>query len=371
MKNDKKYVYAAFDEKDEKKVSMLLYGLIGDGSVDEDGDRSIDANAFAAEMFNLHRAGYEITVRINSQGGNVLLGYSIMDAIRETGANTHAVGMAASMGGAILQSGKRRIMNDYASIMIHAPRGGENQLLEMINAQLKKILSSKSTLSAEVLDGIFTSGVDMWYGVNGVTDDRNALKLGLVDEVIDTGATISADLIKNEKDPAKLVAVFNSILNDAKPKKHEMEFLQLKALLGLGASASESEAIAAFNKALVDAKTPLATEVTALKQTLEQMTNAEVDKVVAMAKEIGYPEDSIEALKTIAKADLKSANSVVNAFAGAKKITPIAGLAGSGQAPAANAGALKKYGDYMATAEGEKEFYALSGDDQTKVLNTI
>ena len=66
----------------EEEATILLYDQIGD-SVDENGmyKSGISGSSFAYEMQYLQDKCKKINVRINSIGGNVLDGYSIVSAI--------------------------------------------------------------------------------------------------------------------------------------------------------------------------------------------------------------------------------------------------------------------------------------------------
>ncbi len=385
-------IYAQTEQPIEQSrdVQMLLFGVISD----EFGENQVNAHAFAAEMLFLHENGFNITVRINSEGGSVLHGFAILDAIRVTNSDTYAVGMAASMAGVILQFGKRRIMNDFASIMVHAPKGGDDQLLEIVSAQLKNILSARSKMTQDEIQKIFNDSEDIWFAVQGVPEERDAFAKGLVDEVVETAITsakFARPDLESNYDGAKLYAIYNEILKEdhtktQKETKMSNEYVAAKSKLNLGADATETEMINAITALETKAnKKPESNteEVDKLKNQVKQLTAEKVDNLIEQAKEAGYPENALDSLKTFATDNFDGAKQMVDAF---KESLPEDGGEGGSQAqagatpvsaqipkkkPENNGGAtkLKTYDEYMATTEGESEFYALNEEDQIKVLN--
>ena len=80
---------------------MFLFGAIGS---------EINGNAFAEQIKYLEEIGVEeLTIRINSPGGSVFEGMSIVSAIRASKMDITLIneGVAASMAGIILACGKK------------------------------------------------------------------------------------------------------------------------------------------------------------------------------------------------------------------------------------------------------------------------
>ena len=103
--------YTKIVGREKRKAEMLLYGIIGE---------KIDGDYFAQELNWLGREYDEITIRINSFGGDFNQGLSIVSEIRASKAFIITVveGVAASMAGVIALAGDERRMNDYARIML-------------------------------------------------------------------------------------------------------------------------------------------------------------------------------------------------------------------------------------------------------------
>lgn len=387
----KPYTYAQFDEQNSKEVSMLLYGIIDNGKFDEEAQEyTIDSALFAREMFMLKDQGYDITVRINGPGGNVWEGMMILDAVRETSADTHAVGLAASMSGLILQAGKKRKMNDYASIMIHAGSGGNDEILKMINAQLTMILERRSNLTTDEIKKIIESKKDVFYGIVGVPDERNALTKGLVDEVVLTEGNSSipqnlTDNLAKSTDYRKLYSIYNSIItkpgNTGKvtlKNENEMaEFVNLKSKLNLGTDATETQVIAAVDQLVEKASSNKGNDeqLTKLQARINELVKEKTENLLARAKKAGYPENDLNSLGEVAKVNFKAAETMVTALEQKAedeeegKDLHVTSVADKLKSPKGKGKKLKTYAKYMETDKGEAEFYALSEEDQNKVLN--
>src|ERR1035437_10192333 len=132
MKNNFKYIKNV--DKQLNEATILLYGPIGNYIDEEENEIcGINGTAYANEMLYLESQVDKITVRINSIGGSVLDGYSIIAAIQSSNAEVITVndGLAASIAGVILCVGQKRMAYDYSILMLHNPSGGEDQ--EVLN----------------------------------------------------------------------------------------------------------------------------------------------------------------------------------------------------------------------------------------------
>ena len=87
------------------------------------------ANTIVSELLYLDSINHnDISLYINSPGGSITSGMAIMDTMNyiKSDVKTICIGMAASMGAALLscgQKGKRYILPN-AEVMIHQPLGG-------------------------------------------------------------------------------------------------------------------------------------------------------------------------------------------------------------------------------------------------------
>jgi ATP-dependent Clp protease, protease subunit len=259
----------------QKTATMLLYGTIGD---------KIDGDLFAQELAALDRENDIINIRINSSGGSVVQGLSIVNAILNATAhiNTFVDGIAASMAGVIAVCGDRVYINDFAKIMVHdpvfntdkKPTAKEQKALYAIKDTLVKILARRGC-DRETISRLMEK--ETWLG------PEDSVGLRLTDEIISTG--------KKE-----LYASFtiDHILNLFTPKKEKMEELINK--LGLKKGTTEAE-IANFieglknqnvdaNKKVADTEKALAekeAEITGLKNKIAEMQKAQAMAIVENA----------------------------------------------------------------------------------------
>ena len=229
--------FAKIVNREKKQVEMFLYGTIGE-------PEGVNGHWFAREMNWLAKEYDEIKVRINSNGGNITEGLSIVSEMMASPAYIVAQvdGIAASMAAVILAAADRVTMNDYAKIMIHSPYyvDEDGNAIKDLNAKDKKSLAmAKQTLgellgkrgiTAEAVAGMMKT--DTWY------TSAEAQTAGLVDEVIVTGRKELAAV-----EPLRLVAM---IEKESFTKNNKME--KIIAKLGLPEGSTEDAVVAAIEK---------------------------------------------------------------------------------------------------------------------------
>lgn len=134
--------------------------------------------------------GKEITIYINSPGGEVSSGLALYDVMKAVKCpiRTVCVGTAASMGAVLFAAGDRRDMLPHAQLMIHDPlisRTGGNALsLKTISDSLMRTREITGQILARhtgrTLEEIYekTATDSYFYG-------EEALEFGLTDRIID------------------------------------------------------------------------------------------------------------------------------------------------------------------------------------------
>ena len=274
--------------RDKKTATMLLYGAIG---------QKIDGDYFAQEINYLSKTVDEITIRINSEGGNVLQGLSIFNAILNSEAYVVAQidGVAASMAGVIPMAADRIRMNDFARIMIHDPflPGKQNQLTakeKKMIANLKGILSSCLTrrgMETEKMDKLMSD--ETWFTA------QDALDAKLIDEIITTGKAtavesslsgIAASLITPE--------LFTNFLTTQQTSKMEA----IAKLFGLSATATEADvtneikALQLENTALKAKATQAEASLAELNAKLAEQQKNEIEAIATQAIASGFFDES-------------------------------------------------------------------------------
>lgn len=125
-----------------KNRIILLSGEIDD----------ILANTVVAELLYLDSLSHEdISIYINSPGGNVTSGFAIYDTMNfiKSDVSTICLGMAASMAAFLLSSGKegKRYALPNSEVMIHQPLGGASGQATEIKIAAEHILKTKKKLN--------------------------------------------------------------------------------------------------------------------------------------------------------------------------------------------------------------------------------
>ncbi|MCX7445828.1 Clp protease ClpP [Corynebacterium sp. P7003] len=233
---------------------MLLFGEIG---------WDTDASAFAREIGVLDAD--EITVRVNSPGGDVYDGLAMMEALRGHRAHVTCVieGLAASAASFIAVGGADRvIMREASDLMIHEAWGfamgpaAEMRKsaiqLDRISAKLARIYAEKVSGSPEVWREAMER--ETWFSA------EEALAVGLVDAVEDARSAPDPVLAR-----AGTGRVFNSFkykgrgqaprpfVMDTYRQEDSMSLEKIAARLGVPVEkADEATVLAALDEVLAE-----------------------------------------------------------------------------------------------------------------------
>ena len=267
-----------------EEATILLYNQIG-SSIDGFGnyDQGIDGSLFAEEMKYLDKAGLKkINVRINSVGGSVIHGYSIVSAILNcaTPVETYVDGLAASMAGVVAVAGKKCYMMDYGMLMLHNPSGCDDKnVLNLIKSTLVTIFKNRTTLDEEQVNKMMDR--ETWL------DATEAMKMGLVDEIVSSGKKVKVQKSDSLK---SLALVYNKIINPV----NKME--KIINALKLNVDATEETVVETFNS--------LNEKISTLEKENEALKLADVENKKII--------DAIETEKKEAKA--KQIEDMVNSY---------------------------------------------------------
>ena len=149
------------------------------------------ANLIVAQLLFLEAEDpkKDIFLYINSPGGSVTAGLSIIDTMNHIKPNvaTVCVGMAASMGSLILsqgQKGKRFILPN-AEVMIHQPSGGAYGQATDIDITAKHILKTRDRLNRILAKATGQKLTKIQQDVDRdfFMDAEEAKKYGIVDKI--------------------------------------------------------------------------------------------------------------------------------------------------------------------------------------------
>lgn len=204
----------------------MLYSQIGD-SIDSSGNyvSGISGSLFAHELNYLAAQCDRINVRINSIGGSVLEGYSIVSAILNCSkpVYTYIDGLAASIAGVVAVSGKKCYMMDYGTLMLHNPSGGEDKkVLALVKETLVTILSGRTGKKEEEIYDMMSN--ETWLNAS------QAKEFGMIDEIVSSGKKIK---ISSSESLYNMTLVYNKLINNTMTEEQiqaiEAENATLKA----------------------------------------------------------------------------------------------------------------------------------------------
>lgn len=312
---------------------MRLYGVIGE---------KVDGDYFAQELAYLDTADLDLVrIRVNSAGGSVYQGMSVVSAIRsmKTPVIVHIDGVAASMAAVIAVAADSVCMMDFAKMMIHDPSysGVDGKTL---SPKQKKSLAQMTDMLRQVLsrrgmDEAATAKLmkeETWFSA------EEAKAAGLCDEITSSVRAEYKDL-----DPMQLVAVVESEYQTNNQKQMEKINLTAEAIVALGSKSGQLDeaAISAAIVTAIAAKDRELADLKAAKEKAEQevarMKKEREDAVAAEA--VAFADQLIKAGKITADAkdatvEMYKANpeNTVKILGGVPARTKLGGMVGKGGA---------------------------------------
>lgn len=263
---------------ENREATMRLFGAIGE---------KVDGDYFAHELASLDNQCDLIHLRINSPGGEVAQGLSIVSVMlaMNTPIHVHIDGVAASMAAVIAVCGDKVYMNDFARLMIHDPYFADSgeltpkqeKQLARTKGALTRILSRRGKDEAEVAR---LMSEETWFSA------AEAKEAGLCDVIVPSKQKALMNLA-----PDALRAKIDE-QNQSQTNTDKMKITDKAAgILGVKAEAPETEIFAAIET------------LHAAKVAAEQAkADAEKDKAKA-EKELNEYKASIQAEKKAAFVD--------------------------------------------------------------------
>lgn len=269
--------YERIVNEEKNEASIRMYGFIG---------RDVDGNRMAQDIAELDKKATTIHIYINSSGGSVDQGLSVVSAILSAKAYIHAHvdGIAASMAAVITVAADKVTMQDYAKLMIHDPfftgKGSDKlsardkKCLDAITDTLRTILSRRGCDKDKVAQLMKD---ETWFDAEG------AKASGLVDNVVMTQR-------KREFAGLTTQEILNKLNNELSPKTDE-SMKEIAKSLGLAESATEAEIIA---------------EIKRIEAAAASQLEALIATCLATGKKLKTVSDTNEArMKRIAAADFE------------------------------------------------------------------
>lgn len=171
--------------KASDKAEIWLYGDIGESWGDY-----ITAKGLSDELKKLSGAK-EITLRINSPGGNVFDGLAMYNSLKKFSAKiiTEIDGMALSIASIIALAGDEVRMAGNAVFMIHNPwtmAAGDSSEMRKVADQLDLVRDSLAGTYTMKSKGISSfEQISEWMNAETWFNSEEALKAGFVDEITD------------------------------------------------------------------------------------------------------------------------------------------------------------------------------------------
>lgn len=150
------------------------------------------ASSFARRisLLDSDEPGKEIMIHVNSEGGDMDGGFTIVDAIRATVSpvKTIAVGAAMSAAALILAAGDTRQAYPNSTIMVHQGVFSiKGTYTDLVHAELPLVLAAEKRYS-EILADFTKQTVEFWESKwaahNFYMTPDEAMKLGIIDSVV-------------------------------------------------------------------------------------------------------------------------------------------------------------------------------------------
>ncbi|WP_273082858.1 head maturation protease, ClpP-related [Alistipes ihumii] len=249
-----------------REATMRLYGTIGS---------RVDGDYFAHELASLDRDDFDqIHIRMNSPGGNVFQGMSIVSAIlsMNTPVCVHIDGIAASMAAVVAVAADRVCMMDFAKMMIHDPYfSGANE--KTMSPKQKKALARLTDMLRQILSRRGQDETTMaklmreetWFSA------EEAQATGLCDEITSSARNEFMNL-----NPLQLVAAVDAEYQTNNHEKMEKINLSAEAIVALGSKSGQMDE-AAVSEAIVATVAAKDKEIADLK-TAKEKADAEIER---------------------------------------------------------------------------------------------
>lgn len=209
--------FYSFVKNEAQETELRIEGVIASESWYDD---EVSPRLFREE---LAKHSGDITVRVNSPGGDVTAGVSIYNALNEHDGNVtiKVDGLAASIASLIIMAGDKIIMLPGSMQMLHLPwtiAAGNSKDMEQTVEMLKKvgesmipIYAARSGLSEERVQEILEA--ETWLTA------EEAVELGFADEAVGAKTSLSESMAKINSLTADMkAAVMQPVMSMNKPK---------------------------------------------------------------------------------------------------------------------------------------------------------
>lgn len=176
------------DEASELALDTHNFRYVLDEGVNQ---KSVNRCIEQFTTWSRQKPGCGIELVINSPGGDVIAGFALIDyiqSLRQDGHHitTKALGMAASMGGVLLQAGDTRVMGKNSVLLIHEASFGAAgsygdvkdrvKLVDLMHERILELFTDRSKVTKAFIKSKWNR-TDWWIDATG------ALKYGFIDSI--------------------------------------------------------------------------------------------------------------------------------------------------------------------------------------------
>lgn len=256
--------------------------------------------------------GEELTIVLNSYGGDVTEGIAIYNLLQATGVDVVISGMAASIASVIAMAGRRVSMYDNSTLFLHhAWTWGEGnaadfkQRTEELEAADRVLLDAYIRKSGRTEDEI-RAVLDGPNGDGSSIDAARALELGLIDEVLDPTQAVAA-ILKNHHPTHQHITRAGDHPGANKETAMSAEITPTTtpaAECGEPKQTAEEEKTVEIEKEVETNDDPTETRITELEKKVEELTAKLAEKDAKLAAQAKFRAVVASAAETNADANL-------------------------------------------------------------------
>lgn len=223
------------------KKEIKLYGTIG---------LQIRADQFVNTLSELEQIGCtDLTIHLHSQGGDVIEGNVIFNAIQRTPIHTKIIidGLAASMAGIIILSADEVEICENAFVMIHRPytNGGGNaddiestaKVLRSMETTFINCIVTKTAMTEEQIKTKFFNNSDCWLNAD------EAVQYGFATRKIASLAKVQNITQTEQMSIENIYNRFSASLNNDNQKSMKKKLIDKFNLVGVTEESSDDEII--------------------------------------------------------------------------------------------------------------------------------
>jgi ATP-dependent Clp endopeptidase proteolytic subunit ClpP len=209
--------------KSETEAEIVLYGVIGENFW---GD-GVSAKQFSDELNKLSSSVKNITLRINSPGGDVFDGITIYNRLKQHKAKVKVVveGLAASIASVIMLAGDEIEIGTGALVMVHLPwtmAVGNRKDLESTIDRLVDVEDQLLNIYQKKIKKYTRAEVKKMLEDETWLDADEAIEIGLVQRKLEDSYPVAAAMLNQAKWLAKMPSIKTDI-DGAKEKIKSLE----------------------------------------------------------------------------------------------------------------------------------------------------